>query len=145
MFRLDLALAASCGAGRTGLHQPDGAVSGADAVQVPFRSDAQSRSHGLPAGLQDLNRPLCFLHVLKVLWQSAKRRVCLRSFSQIKLKRVKNYKLCAFMRLNQLSARGDEGSKKDQVPFRYVAVVKYRIKQELLFKDFTFAKNTDFF
>lgn len=47
--------------------QPDGALSGRDAVHVSLRSDAHRRSHGLSAGLQHLNGPFCLFDVLKVL------------------------------------------------------------------------------
>lgn len=53
--------------GRTGFNQSDCAVSRADSVQVSLGADAQSRSHGLPGGLQLLHSPLGLLHMLKVL------------------------------------------------------------------------------
>lgn len=53
--------------GHTGFNQSDCAVSRADSVQVSLRANAQSRSHGLPGALQDLNSPLGLLHMLKVL------------------------------------------------------------------------------
>lgn len=52
---------------RTGFDESDGAVPGADSVQVSFRSDAQGCGHGLLGGLQHLHGPLGLLHVLKVL------------------------------------------------------------------------------
>lgn len=60
--------------GRTGFNQSDCAVSRADSVQVSLGANAQSRSHGLPSGLQHLHSPLGLLHVLKVLGGGGKKK-----------------------------------------------------------------------
>lgn len=64
----------------TSFDESDGTVSGADSVQISFRSNTQSSSHRLPGGLQNLDCPLSLFHMLKVLKQEANESIQLLLF-----------------------------------------------------------------